>query len=110
MANKTIMNNEENKPISNNRIADLADSHGWKYVKQLHDMGCEFWSEKEVNAYKMTFEHGFLDCASILENNLRDALTNVVKYVYPDNPYTCPEKTRVLTEEQIEDVINHVFH
>lgn len=94
---------------NNNKIAELAEQYAWKYVKQLHEDGFPFFGENDLKSCKNMFGNGFITCATILEEKMKHALSNLVRYEYPEDPWLGANCIKILTDEQINEVINKVF-
>lgn len=80
-----------------------------KFVTDLYDNGVPFWGEDDINTTRLTFEHGWQLCEQYLQNRIRQALEDTVEYIYPDDPYLCPDHKRILSDEQIEDIMKQIF-
>ena len=109
------MSNEEKNGENVTKVTDtlmgkLAEENGWRYVKQLYDSGFPFWGANDMKSCKNMFVAGFLTCSGVLEGKLKEVLTEVVTYEVPDDPYMCCERVRVLSDEQINEIINRVFN
>ena len=107
------MSNEEKNGENVTKITDtpmgkLAEENGWRYIKQLYDSNFQFLGSKDMELCKNMFVTGFITCSSILANKLKEVLTEVVTYEAPDDPYMCCERVRVLSDEQINEIINKV--
>ena len=94
---------------NNNPIADLANKHSWGFLKELDERGFKFWSAQHLESVRKTFCMGFLTCSNVLKEKMKDALTNLDRREEPDDPYSSPTHIRVLTEKEIEEVIDKVF-
>lgn len=101
--------NATNASNNNNKIAELAEENAWKYVKQLHEDDFPFFGENDLKTCKNMFASGFITCATILEEKIKNALSNLVRYEYPDDPWNGPNSVSVLTEEEIKKIVNKVF-
>lgn len=109
------MSNEEKNGDNVTKITDtpmgkLAEEYGWRYIKQLYDSGFPFWGANDAESCKNMFVAGFSTCSSVLVGKLKKVLTEVVTYEVPDDPYSCCEEVRVLSDEQINEIIYKVFH
>ena len=81
-----------------------------KLVKELYDNGVRFWNESDINSTRLTFEHGWQLCERYLQSRIHQALENTVEYIYSDDPYSCPDHMRILSDEQIEDIMKQIFN
>jgi len=109
MSNKE-KNGENVTKITNTPMGKLAEENGWRYIKQLYDSGFQFLGGDDAKSCKNMFVAGFLTCSSVLAGKLKEVLTEVVTYEVPDDPYMCCERVRVLSDEQINEIINKVFN
>lgn len=101
---------EEKKNNTYSTNPEIRENESIKLAKELYDKGVEFWGETDINIIKKTFEYGWMSCEQYLQNRIRQALESAVEYIYPDDPYTCPEKKRILSDEQIEDIMKNIFN
>ena len=100
---------EEKKNNMYSTDPKIRENESLKFVTDLYDNGAQFWGETDVNVTRKTFEYGWQLCEQYLQNRIRQALENTVEYIYPDNPYLCPEEKRILSDEQIEDIMENIF-
>ncbi len=101
--------NITNTSNNNNKIAELAEQYGWKYVKQLHENGFTFFGENNLKSCKNMFVSGFVTCASLLKDRFRIELTEAKRYESSDDPWGLSNSVSILTEKEIEEIINKVF-
>lgn len=100
------MGEKKNNTYSTN--PEIRENESIKFVKELYDNGAQFWGETDINITRKTFEYGWMLCEQYLQNRIRQALESTVDYIYHDL-YTCPEEKRILSDEQVEDIISRIF-
>lgn len=88
----------------------VRETEAKKFVLDLHNNGIKFWNVSELNITQKTFECGWRHCEQILQDRIRQALENTVECIYPQDPYSCPDEKRILTDEQIEDIMKRIFN